>query len=116
MGKVVTIMAINIIEAGVSGAEDVITTTDVVVKIIFIMKTKKDLLILSNRHQTTSKINFRRIKMLLKVRTLAILLALLFRTSSGAYENLEFDQWNEIEQQMLMDACKIDNSHDIDIQ
>ncbi len=110
MGKVVIIMAIKIIEAGATEAGVATTTTDVVVKAIFIMTTKKDLLILSNRHQTTSKINFRRLKMLLKVRTLAIITwILILQTASGAYENLEFDQWNDIEQQMLMDACKIEN-------
>ena len=60
----------------------------------------KDLLMHSRRHQTlSSRISPSGFRATLKVRAAGLLLLwiILFRQVYGTYDNLEFDQWDEIE-------------------
>ena len=97
MEKVVTTNP-HIIEVGAVEVKVDSTMEGKMEKIIFTMIITKDHLILSNRHQTISQINFRRTNNLLKVRTIAIIWIILMSRAFGAYENLEFEEWNDIEQ------------------
>ena len=111
MASLVDITIIEISEEKVVVVAGLITTDMANITTLTIITNA--LLIPSNR-PTTSRRSSRRTNILLKVRTILIVFFwLLIRGVVGAYENLDFENWDDLEQQLVVDALKIDNSHDI---
>ena len=118
MVKVATRSITTITKAEVVGAEvgkmdaEVAETGHGIVKITLI-KIISDLSMHSHRHQTLgSRISPRNLKIACKVRTIGVILWILFliRPVISAYEDLDFENWNDVEYKMLVDANNIDST------
>ena len=84
------------VEAGVANVEKIGLGILQIITIITI--TIKDHLMHLRRHQAlSSRLSPRGPKTTLKVRGIILLWLMLLKMVFGAYENLEFDKWNEIE-------------------